>query len=225
MASHTRTTTTPAEAAMIVAICFGWAIYSSVWAVLAGFPTGGQGASATFSDASLISIVVVELIVGGAALLLLHARRYAVATLVPTPTLKESLLGVGLYLAASVAGGVLASPFTVRVDDEPIAQMMSQASLSLPVLLLMAMVNGTFEEVFVLGFLQRGLMERGPSVAVGVALLVRLLYHLYQGPMGAVWVTGFGLVFGLFYLRTGRLWPAVFAHMLGDLVPFVGSFS
>jgi membrane protease YdiL (CAAX protease family) len=98
--------------------------------------------------------------------------------------------------------------------------MVRQANISLPVLIIMAMVNGTFEEVFLLGFLQRGLRNYGPSVALGVTLLVRLMYHLYQGPIGAVWITGFGLVFGLFYLRFQALWPVVLAHILWDIVPF-----
>jgi uncharacterized protein len=28
-------------------------------------------------------------------------------------------------------------------------------------------------------------------------------------------------VLTVFYLRTGRLWPVVFAHILGDIVPVV----
>ena len=80
---------------------------------------------------------------------------------------------------------------------------------------------GTFEEVFLLGVLVRGLRAYGVSIAIGFPLLIRLLYHLYQGPLGAVWVLAFGLTFTLFYVRIGRLWPAVFAHMLWDIVPVV----
>jgi hypothetical protein len=29
------------------------------------------------------------------------------------------------------------------------------------------------------------------------------------------------VVFGAFYLRTGWLWPVVFAHMLADTIPFL----
>ena len=32
---------------------------------------------------------------------------------------------------------------------------------------------------------------------------------------------GYGLVVGAFYLRTQALFPVVFAHVLGDIVPFV----
>ncbi|MGZ5119554.1 MAG: CPBP family glutamic-type intramembrane protease, partial [Burkholderiales bacterium] len=65
----------------------------------------------------------------------------------------------------------------------------------------MAMINGTYEEVFLLGFLLRGLRQFGFSLTVGVPLLIRVLYHLYQGPVGAMWILGFGLLFSLYYFR------------------------
>ena len=34
-------------------------------------------------------------------------------------------------------------------------------------------------------------------------------------------VLGIGLVFGLFYARAQRLWPAVLAHMMWDVIPFL----
>jgi membrane protease YdiL (CAAX protease family) len=58
-------------------------------------------------------------------------------------------------------------------------------------------------------------------VAVGVSLLVRVLYHLYQGPLGAVYVGAFGLVLSLYYVASGKLFPVVLAHALWDIVPFL----
>ena len=99
--------------------------------------------------------------------------------------------------------------------------MTREATLTLPANVLMAMVNGTYEEVFLLGFLVRGLRGWGLSSALGTMLLVRVMYHLYQGPIGALWVFGIGLTFGIYYVRSGNLWPPVFAHVLWDIVPFV----
>ncbi|MGZ5735636.1 MAG: CPBP family glutamic-type intramembrane protease [Burkholderiales bacterium] len=79
--------------------------------------------------------------------------------------------------------------------------MVQDARVSLPVVVSMAMINGTYEEVFLLGFLLRGLRQFGFSLTVGVPLLIRVLYHLYQGPVGAMWILGFGLLFSLYYFR------------------------
>jgi membrane protease YdiL (CAAX protease family) len=97
--------------------------------------------------------------------------------------------------------------------------MLMQSHLSLSVVALVSLVNGTFEEVFLLGFLMRGLRGYGLSIAFGVPSLVRILCHVYQGPLGTISVLAVGLVFGAYYVRTTKLWPAVFAHILLDFVP------
>lgn len=223
MSTVSRTTTTPGEALVVITICFGWAVLSSLDAVASGFPSGGTGAAATFTDRALLGIVVYELVLGTVALTVLRSRSYAISTLMPHPSIKDSALGLGLFFAAWVVGATLTSVFSAGQLEQPIEQMVRQANVSLPVVIIMAMVNGTFEEVFLLGFLQRGLRNYGHSVALGVTLLIRLMYHLYQGPIGAVWVLGFGLVFGLFYLRFKSLWPVALAHILWDIVPFTSS--
>jgi membrane protease YdiL (CAAX protease family) len=42
------------------------------------------------------------------------------------------------------------------------------------------------------------------------------MYHLYQGPLGAILVLGFGVVVSLFYWRFRQVWPVMVAHMLAD---------
>lgn len=83
-------------------------------------------------------------------------------------------------------------------------------------LLLLSLVNGVYEEVFLMAFLQRGLRRLGGSNAVGVVLLVRMLYHTYQGPLGLLAVAIFGLVVGIYYWRSGRLFPVIVAHIVAD---------
>jgi membrane protease YdiL (CAAX protease family) len=128
---------------------------------------------------------------------------------------------VALYVIAEFAAWVAVSPFAADFDAQPISFIMEKSSVSMAMVVPMAMVNGMYEEVFLLAFLARGLRRYGTSIALGVSLLVRVLYHLYQGPVGAVSVLAFGGVLSVFYLRTGRLFPVVFAHILADIVPFV----
>lgn len=210
-----RTTTTPGEAAVIMGICFGFSIVSSLDAVAHGFP------SHPFSNSSLIWVVGLEVVLAFAAVVVLWLRGFAVTTLVPAPTLKGCAQGIGIFFAAWIVGLILVLPFSDQ-PEQPYVHMIEDARVTIPVVVLMAMVNGAFEEIFLLGFLVRGLRGFGLSVPLGVMLLVRVLYHLYQGPVGMVWVLGIGLVFGLYFIRTNRLWPPVFAHVLWDIVPFLG---
>jgi membrane protease YdiL (CAAX protease family) len=49
-------------------------------------------------------------------------------------------------------------------------------------------------------------------------VIVRLLYHLYQGPIGILMAVPMGLLYGYVYSRTRQLWPLVVAHVLLDLI-------
>ncbi|NKI70834.1 CPBP family intramembrane metalloprotease [Collimonas pratensis] len=215
MRSTLRTTTSPLEAFSIAMICFGLAIYSSIQAVSAGFNSGA------FTDANLYSIIVMELILGAIAFLVLYIRGFAISTLYPAPSLVGVAVGIATYVATLVAVWVLTAPFVSSQGAQPIDSMVSHASVSLSTVVLVALINGAYEEIFLLGFLLCGLRGYGLSIAMGVSLLVRVLYHLYQGPLGAISILAFGLVLSLNYVRTGSLFSAVFAHILADIIPFL----
>jgi len=212
-----RIATTPVEALMVVALCFGWPIWLSARVVLAGYQVEQRG----FSDGGALGLVIYEIGLSAAAFALLRRRGYDVASLVPQPTWRDTAVGLGLAVLAWLGGVLAVAPFGANFAQQPIGQMMQASTISTPAVLLAAIVNGTFEEVFLLGFLMRGLRGNGLSIALGTMMLVRMSYHLYQGPLGATWMLGVGLVFGLFYARTQRLWPVVFAHMLWDVLPFL----
>lgn len=208
---HHRSILTMAEAAIVSVLCFGVFIATSTQAVLAGFP------AARFSDAGNEWSIVVEAILALAALLYLRMRNFDTASLYPRPTLRESLMGLVAFALSWLIGLAVTAPLATA--EQPLLVDFSYSASSLPLIVLFAMVNGAFEEVFLLGVLVRGLRGYGLSIAIGVPLLVRVSYHLYQGPVGVVWVLVIGLTFTLIYLRLGRLWPLVLAHILWDIVP------
>jgi membrane protease YdiL (CAAX protease family) len=205
-----------ADAVVVVLICFGWPMWGSVAAVVRGFPPS------PFDDATLISLIVFELVLAGAALGYLRLRGHELSPLVPKPTGVGSLVGFALYAVASL--GIWPLYWVVEKADlaaQPIEQMIAGASISLPWLLGLSIVNGLFEEVFLIGYLLRELERFGVSLAIGSTILIRALCHVYQGPMGTVSAMGFGLVFALYYWRKKLLWPVVFGHILADVVGFV----
>ena len=212
-----RTDTTPGEALVVVALCFGWPILLSVRVVLAGFQVEQGG----FSNLGALFTVGFEILTSLMAFALLRRRGYDVASLVPRPAWRDSAVGVALLVAAWIAGALATAPLAADWSDQPITQIMKDSAILPPVALLMSVVNGAFEEVFLLGFLMRGLRGFGLSISLGVPLLVRVSYHLYQGPLGTTWMLAAGLVFGLYHARAQRLWPVVFAHMLWDFLAFM----
>jgi len=76
--------------------------------------------------------------------------------------------------------------------------------------------------VFVAGYVIAALKDvRGTTFAINVSVVIRLVYHLYQGISGVLSIIPMGLIFGYWFARKGRLWPLIAAHALLDLVPFL----
>src|SRR5580698_3493492 len=171
---------TLADAAIVTAICFGWFILISVDAVARGFPTP------PFTDDSFLEMIFLELILSAFALYFLRSRGYPLRQLLPAPSAVGTLAGLVLFLFAALFAGILTALTQQDFHDQPIGEIMSNTRVSLLPIVGVSVVNGTYEEVFLLGYLQRTLLSHGNAFAVGAVLLVRMLYHLYQGPAGAV---------------------------------------
>jgi membrane protease YdiL (CAAX protease family) len=91
--------------------------------------------------------------------------------------------------------------------------------LSMQLLFLTSTVNGIYEELFVAGYIITALREtRGVWAGINVSTMVRVLYHVYQGPQGIVINVPLGLTYGYVYARTRQLWPLIFAHVFVDII-------
>jgi hypothetical protein len=203
----------PLDALAITILCFGWFILGSIAAVGANFPAG-QG----FTDSGLASTIATELVLGGLALVFLRMRGHSVLGLLPRPNVAGGVVGVVLYVLGIATWWVTLAMVDVRdVGSQPIAEIMSNTRVSFAMVLALSLVNGIYEETF-LCFLVDAFRGHGASVAIGVSTLVRLLYHVYQGPLGSVSIVLYGVIMAGFYWRTRWLWPVAFAHVLADLV-------
>lgn len=95
---------------------------------------------------------------------------------------------------------------------------------TVPVILLGGAQAALLEEVVVLGYLTTRLRQIGasPYGALAASSLLRGSYHLYQGWGGFVGNAILGAIFGILFLRRGRLWPMMIAHFLLDAGAGVG---
>jgi len=136
-------------------------------------------------------------------------------------------VGAGLLLVAVIgipglalyAGG-RALGITVQVDASPL----DPSWWTIPLLLLAALRAGLTEEVIFLGYLFDRLRRLGWStwtIILSTAAL-RGAYHAYQGFGAIVGNVAMGVVFGWVYHRWGRVMPLVIAHVVIDIVAFVG---
>lgn len=206
-----RPAVTPMDLAVVTAICFGLFILASIDSLLQGTPVY------SITNDELGATIVTEIGLAVFATGYLRVRGHPLGGLLPAPTLRGTLIGGGLFLLvlllASAAQSLLALglPALRQVSD------IVQVAASPLMIVAMSLVNGLYEEIFLLGFLQAALTRAEPHFAVGAVLLLRLSYHLYQGLTGTAFAVVFGAVLGYYYLRTGKLWPAVAAHVVADI--------
>jgi membrane protease YdiL (CAAX protease family) len=200
------------EIALVVAIFAGWFIHSSLQAVLSGFPIPH------LSDKEALGILLTECITFPIAFAVLWVRGWRLKDLGIQVTWLNSFAGLLLFGGTLFLNVALWELFGHAVGGREFLREFSQAiSVSFPVAVLLSVANGFFEEFFLCRYLVEAFTKFGPALAIGASALVRVMYHLYQGPLGAILVLGFGVAVTFFYWRFRQVWPAMLAHMLADL--------
>jgi uncharacterized protein len=179
-----------------------------------------------FTSATAISILVAESIILLTLGWFLRQRGWTLARLGLVPSWRSTLMGIALMPIAYI---VYALIFVMLPLLVPAVQTLSQiksisiSGVELWQMMLIALLNPIFEEVFVCGYTIQWLKKYNHiAIAVMISATIRAAYHLYQPIPSAIGIWGIGLVFGSFYARTNRLWAVVVAHAIFDLWGLLG---
>jgi membrane protease YdiL (CAAX protease family) len=138
---------------------------------------------------------------------------------------RNVLAGAGLALLIGLPGlGLYFLGRTLGINADVVPAPEQVYWWTIPVLLLSAVENAVVEEVIAVGYLLTRLRDLrwGPWAAIVASAALRGAYHLYQGFGQALGNAVMGALFAWWFQRTGRLWPLLVAHMLLDVVAFVG---
>jgi membrane protease YdiL (CAAX protease family) len=215
-----------AEFAIVILGAFGVFFVATFLSLLDSAGSVYSGDTSRYSGGHLFSLVVYELPIGAVLFAFLRVRGWSLKRLGVRFTAGETLIGFALAFCAEFAcyatlwAVAIASPAFVRAIR---AWDMTPGGFGLATVIVVSIVNPIFEETFVCGYVISVLKERADfSTAITISVAIRLLYHLYQGPIAFIGIIPFGLVLGWWYARTGRLWPAIVAHGLGDFIAMVG---
>jgi membrane protease YdiL (CAAX protease family) len=213
-----------AEFAIVIFIAFGWFTYVSLHIFLVGHP----GVVVSGSEKlHLVGFEVLVMIVLGA---FLHARGWTLMRLGLAPSWRDTAIGIVLagvsYLLYRVAW-IAVCELSPSLARTLVVHTTLRSQISPFSMVALLTVNPLFEEVFVAGYVITVLKEKyGAVVAVSTSLTIRVLYHLYQGVGGLLSHIPDGLLFGMWYVRTRRLWPLVIAHaalVLYSLRHYIGA--
>ncbi len=86
-----------------------------------------------------------------------------------------------------------------------------------PVVWIGVAVFEELQRVFMLDLLwDLGGAEHIRWIVIGISALLFALAHIYQGPANMIGIFVLAILFGIFYLKVGRLWPMIVAHGLYD---------
>jgi len=208
------------EFLIVIMWAFGLPIFSSILSI-------GRSEVASskeyFNDTTLVGVLIMELVQSMFLIWFLRIRGWTLEKLGLGVTLRSTVIGLGLlavtyallYAVQSLAANLL------PIDMQAAAATYPQPSkdLSMHLVFLVSTVNGIYEEVFVAGYIITVLAPvRGMWTGINVSTGLRLLYHLYQGPVGILSVVPVGLLFGYVFARTRQLWPLIFAHIVIDII-------
>ena len=203
------------EFLIVVTWAFGLTIFTSIVAM------GMNPDRAAFTNYSLIGGMVQSIAITVVLGWFLKIRGWTLGKIGLGVTMRGTSWGLLLFflcLALLFAIRAVAQfSFGLRFDE--IAERFpANEALNMQVVFMSSVVSATFEELFVAGYVITALSAtRGPWTAINVSTGLRVLYHLYQGPLGVLTIVPLGLLFGWLYVRTRQLWPLILAHVLLDV--------
>ncbi len=204
--------TTISEFSLIIGICLGPLIANSLLMMV--YPK-----IYVITSEKLINLLFFELCSISVAGFILHQKGWTLDDF--GFEIKLSQCGAGLllfaiyYLIFVALNRAAASGLDIEYY---LTGLPSIAEVSLSVGILFSAVNGFFEEIVVVGYVLKCMHYHGRAFAITLSVLLRFLYHTYQGPIAVVSILPLGFLFAYVYWRWGRLFPLVIAHFLLDVV-------
>jgi membrane protease YdiL (CAAX protease family) len=212
MRAFIRNRSTSQEFGFIMCLCFGWSIVYEVWMKSKSEPF-------RFRDNALIEATIYEILLLVVVLWIGKVRGWSLAIFGTKISWKGTGMGMLLFVA-TLAVQIAVYMTAYYVYPEHIGY--TSARLSVPIILLVSVVNPVFEEVLESGYLIHTLQKLGMWPAILAGAFLRFFIHIYQGIDGALSISVLGVIFGLAYWKWRQLWPLIIAHSLCD---FFGLFN
>lgn len=206
------------EMTIVVVVAFGALISSSTSYAL----DPNDAVAATGDD--FIWLMITEVSQGAFLIGLLWARGWTPQSLgVVTPNWRDLRHGAALLVSvialswiAYYAAVAIRPELDIRnvdIDDSNGAP--------LPLALVFSALNASYEELFVCAYIVAAWRGADVWTAIALSSVLRLSYHLYQGPLAIMTIFPLGVVFAWYFASQRRLLPLVIAHAALDLLAFL----
>jgi len=179
-------------------------------------PTG-----VVFTDRNMLLSMGIQVILAGCLLPFLYRRQWKPLEVAGIPEAADFARGLGLWLGLvgffylSLLLLYLLAPGLVT----PLRKSPFTGTMSAPVIAIAVILDPIIEEFLWLGYTIPALANRfGIRVAYFGSVLVRVAAHAYQGRLAIIAILPVAIVLTWYYVRTGRLWPVIVAHIIQDAI-------
>ncbi|WP_395646459.1 CPBP family intramembrane glutamic endopeptidase [Terricaulis sp.] len=203
-----------AEMVFVISVAFSLFISSNIDAVV----TPAAEAEETSADAFLV-VMAIELMLAGLLILFLRARGWTPPQLGVAPLgFKDAWHPIALT-AVAILGSLAAYQIAIRIrPDLAAASPEIDADIPLYTWVMFSLVNAAYEEVFVCAYIVAAWRGGDIWTAIGISSVIRLSYHLYQGPMAIAVIFPLGVLFAWYFASQRRLLPLIVTHVAIDMI-------
>lgn len=212
-----------AEFVIVLLIGFGFFSYLSLEWLVYHFNSSPNNPSVIISSNDILGLLKIELLSFLVIAYFLWIRSWRFKSLDIKINLKLTFYGIALYIGVCLFSVLVFTLFASILEPTVlfIGYSLDYSEFDRISVLLYSLINGFFEEILVTGYIIKSLIHRkGFWFAIHTSILIRLLSHLYMGPMVIILIFPMGMLFAYTYARWGKLWPIIFAHIVADLVGF-----
>ena len=213
MKAFIRNLSSPAEFCLVIVICFGLSIFTSVREAVSHLMHGTKPFQ--LSNGMALWLVSYELAAFAAVFWIGRIRGWSFASFGLRVSWKWTGAGVLLLIAVLFALTLQTVLFTLIHPPAGNPDVLT-GDLTLPFVILVSVINPAFEELMEVGYFVHVLKGYGMWPAIVASACFRTLLHAYAGVNLAASVLLLGLIFGFAYWRWRQLWPLILTHMIID---------
>jgi uncharacterized protein len=212
-----------------------WGEFAVVMAIAFGLPIANGLMAAVrlllephyqyhYTAGRLEFLLVAEIVLAAILVPFLRLRGWTAGRLGLTTRALDIGWAIALFVAVQVVL-IVVWWFAYAVAPQTIEAMVRAPSavfardLPLWAIIAASLINPVIEETLECGYVMTVLdYRRNPWLAINASVALRLCLHLYQGGFGVMTIVPFGLIYALWFARTGRLWPLILAHGAQDFL-------
>lgn len=195
-----------AELILVNLLCFG------PFAAMSLVGVWKRETTLLYDDRRIWTIVAIELVCGSLAVLLLRARGWKLADFGLRVSMPLTIAGMLLFIGANITIALLFEAFRAISGTDPSALTTPVIQISWIPFLLFLLIDPLYEETFEVAYNLEATKTDGAAFGITLSAAIRLICHLYQGPIAPVTILPLGIIFAVVYWKWRRVWPLAVAH-------------